>query len=133
MTEKKSLEKKSPEKKSSNRSRTHRLRTGALVGFWILLAAVFLGRSVQLQLLDDDVWRERARAQYATHVDLPAERGAILDRNGRSLVLDARQFRAYVAIREMADPDRSIGAVGRILGLSREEEANLRAAEGGWV
>ena len=121
------------EKKSSNRARTHRLRTHALAGFWILGAAVFLGRSVQLQALDDDVWRERARAQYATHVDLPAERGAILDRNGRSLVLDARQFRAYVAIREMADPDRSITAVGRILGLSREEEANLRAAEGGWV
>ena len=78
-------------------------------------------------------WRERARAQYATHIDLPAERGAILDRNGRSLVLAARQFRVYIAIREMADPDRSIGAVGRVLGLSRDEEANLRAAEGGWV
>jgi cell division protein FtsI/penicillin-binding protein 2 len=95
------------EKKSSNRSRTHRLRTHALAGFWILQAAVLLGRSVQLQLLDDDVWRERARAQYATHIDLPAERGAILDRNGRSLVLAARQFRVYIAIREMADPDRS--------------------------
>ncbi|MEJ2371185.1 MAG: penicillin-binding protein 2, partial [Gemmatimonadales bacterium] len=121
------------EKKSSNRSRTHRLRTHALAGFWILGAAVFVGRSVQLQLLDHDVWLERARAQYATQVDLPAERGAILDRNGRSLALAARQFRAYVAIREMAHPDRSIASVGRILGLTPEEEAKLRAAEGGWV
>jgi cell division protein FtsI (penicillin-binding protein 3) len=121
------------EEKSPNRSRTHRLRTHALSACWILATAVFLGRSVQLQLLDKDVWQERARAQYATQIDLPAERGAILDRNGRSLVLDARQFRAYVAIQEMADPDRSIGAIGRILGLSRKEEANLRAVEGGWV
>ena len=121
------------EKTSANRHRTHRLRTGALAGLWILQAAVFVGRSVQLQVLEDDAWRERARAQYATQVELPAERGAVLDRDGRPLVLDARQFRAYVAIREMSDPDRSIAAIGRILGLSRQEESKLRASEGGWA
>ncbi len=120
-------------KQRSKRSRTHRLRTHALAGFWILLAAVFLGRSVQLQLLEDEDWRDRARAQYAKHVDLPAERGAMLDRHGRPLVLDARQFRAYVAIRELADPKRSVTAIGRLLGLSRDEEDKLAAADGGWV
>lgn len=121
------------ERARSKRSRTHRRRTRALAAMWILLGGVFLGRAVQLQVIERDVWLERARAQYATHVDLPAERGAILDRNGRSLVIAARRFRAYVAVLEMADPDRSIAAIGRILGLSRREEAKLAAAEGGWV
>jgi cell division protein FtsI (penicillin-binding protein 3) len=121
------------EETSAIRHRTHRLRTGTLAGLWILQAAVFMGRSVQLQLIEDEVWRDRARSQYDTHIDLPAERGAVLDRDGRPLVLDARQFRAYVAIREMADPDRSISAIGRVLGLSQKEESKLRASEGGWT
>jgi len=121
------------ERARSNRSRTHRRRTRALAAMWILLGGVFLGRAVQLQVIERDLWAERARAQYATHVDLPAERGAILDRSGRSLVIAARRFRAYVAVLEMADPGRSIAAIGRILGLSRREEAKLAAAEGGWV
>ena len=121
------------EKKRSNRARTHRLRTYALTGIGILMAGVYLGRAVQLQTFDVEKWRERARAQYAKQLELPAERGAILDREGKALVLDARQFRAYVAIQEMADPDRSIAAIGRILGLSHEDEAKLRGAQGGWV
>jgi cell division protein FtsI (penicillin-binding protein 3) len=121
------------ERARSNRPRTHRLRTRALAALWILQAGVFLGRAVQLQVIEQEQWVEKARAQYATEVDLPAERGAILDRNGRPLVIAARQFRGYVAVREMVDPGRSIAAIGRILGLSRDEEAKLAAAEGGWV
>ena len=121
------------ERARSHRSRTHRLRTQALAAIWILLGGVFLGRAVQLQVIERDQWVERARAQYATQVELPAERGAILDRSGRPLVIAARRFRAYVAVREMTDPRRSIAAIGRILGLSRREEAKLAASEGGWV
>ncbi|WP_232523706.1 MULTISPECIES: peptidoglycan D,D-transpeptidase FtsI family protein [Nocardioides] len=60
-----------------------RLRIGFLV---IAIALSVLGaRLVQLQGLDPNSYAQMAAAEGTTEVELPAERGDILDRNGRPL------------------------------------------------
>ena len=60
-----------------------RLRIGFLV---IAIAlSVFAARLVQLQGLDPNSYAQMAAAEGTVKVDLPAERGDILDRNGRPL------------------------------------------------
>jgi cell division protein FtsI (penicillin-binding protein 3) len=60
-----------------------RLRLGFLVIAMVL--SVFGARLVQLQGVDPNSYAEMAAAEGLVEVDLPAERGEILDRNGKPL------------------------------------------------
>jgi cell division protein FtsI (penicillin-binding protein 3) len=62
---------------------SRRLHAGLLVIGFVMI--VFTGRLMQLQGVDSTVYAADARAQYVHKVPLPAERGAILDRNGVAL------------------------------------------------
>lgn len=114
-------------------SRTHRRRLYCLGAAFSVLATAYIGRLVQLQILDGSEWQRIARAQSAKEVEIPARRGGIYDREGRPLALDDVRYRAYLAPREMADVDAGIEAASRILGLSSTQEARLRKADSGWV
>lgn len=112
---------------------THARRIRALQTGFVLLSLAYGGRLVQLQVFQSREWTRLSLAQNATRVEIPARRGGIHDREGRPLVLDAQEFRAYLAPREMGDPERAIEAAARILGLTRAEADRLRAARSGWV
>lgn len=117
----------------STASRTHARRIRVVQVAFLLLAAAYGGRLFQLQILDVQRWRQAWRAQNAARVEIPARRGTIYDREGRALALDAGQFRAYLAPREMKDPKRAAAAAARILGLSASEERRLASARDGWA
>lgn len=114
-------------------SRTHARRILCAEIAFAILAASYVGRLVQLQLLEADAWRRVATRQSAALVEIPARRGGIYDRKGRALVLDGEEFRAYLAPRELKDPSRAIASAARILGLSHSEQRKLALAQSGWV
>jgi len=72
-----------PPRGSSRGAAKFRLRFGLLV--ITILLSFFGARLVQLQALDPHAYAAMAQAEGAEEVVLPAERGAILDRNGVEL------------------------------------------------
>lgn len=108
-------------------------RLRAVAAGFCLLAVAYAARGVHLQVRERDDWRSRAAEQSARTVELPAERGAILDREGRPLATDASSYRAYLAPEELRDQRGAVAAVSRILGLSEGEARRLRQARDGWV
>lgn len=112
---------------------THRRRIRILGAAFCLAAAGYLARGVYVQAFQAEHWKALARAQHASRVEVPAERGGIYDRSGRPLAVDAELFRAFLAPGETKDLDRAVDAVSRILGLAPRERAKLRRAENGWV
>lgn len=115
------------------RSRTHRRRLHVVAVGFAVVSTAYGARLVQLQLVDGERWRSLAAVQNAEEIEIPARRGGIYDRHGRPLALDGQEFRAFLAPDELADRDRAVETVSRILGLSGREESKLRAAEAGWA
>ena len=71
-----------------------------------LFALAVIGRAAQVQLLDGDRWRARARDQQVAAAPLPAPRGAIRDAGGDVLVESREMVRLRVAPREVRDRAR---------------------------
>ena len=67
-----------------------RLHAGLLVIGFVMI--IFTGRLLQLQGVDSTVYAADAHAQYLHKVTLPAQRGAILDRNGAVLADTVNAF-----------------------------------------
>lgn len=115
------------------RAPSHRLRCRCF-GLGVVTAALLcLARTAQLQLVESERWRERALAQSEPTVPVPAARGGIYDREGRPLALDAAQYRAYLAPREVTDRRTAVETIGRILELSARQRGALLRARQGWV
>lgn len=113
--------------------RVHRRRTRVLVAAWTLLAGVYVARAADLQVVQGTRWAGIARAQNAEKVEIPAQRGAILDRDGRPLALGSQEFRAYLAPAETPDHRRAAAAIARVLGLSRAQQRRLATSDKGWI
>ena len=122
-----------PESGRTPSERTHRRRGRVLAAVWILLGLAYVARAADLQVVQGDRWEKLAEAQNAEKVDVPAQRGAILDRDGRPLTLGSQEFRAYLAPGETDDPARAAAAVGRVLGLTRRQQRHLASTDRGWV
>lgn len=118
---------------ATDRSRTHRRRSRVLAAVWILLAFGYVGRAAQLQVVEAETWKQAARAQSSDTEEIPARRGALLDRDGRALARESQAFRVYLAPYEVRDMERAVSAVGRVLGLSEREQQRLRTSDKGWV
>ena len=64
---------------------TVRGRLLVAAGLFALWIAIILGRLYKVQILEHETWVARAKQQQTSQIDLPAPRGAILDRNGELL------------------------------------------------
>lgn len=119
-----------PDRKGRGRGR-HRL-----LGFvFVIVAAGSTARLVQLQVSQGSAWRERAIRQGATRIELAATRGGIYDRNGRPLAISNREYRAYLAPRELPAAigvEEAVGRIGSLLELSTPEERRLLASTRSW-
>ncbi len=99
-----------------------------IAGGFVLAALAVVGRAAQLQLIQGQVWRERAAAQQTTRVPLPARRGTLFDRHGLPLALSRESFAVGVAPRELNDAARTAGALVGALDLTRPRvQAALRS------
>jgi cell division protein FtsI (penicillin-binding protein 3) len=109
----------------------------------VAFALALVGRAAQVQLLERDAWRARARAQQLAAVRLPAPRGRILDVNGAVLVESRQLLKVSVAPREVAADVQRVGdgaqrmaAVTRALaraGVPAEWLARVRDTSRAWV
>jgi cell division protein FtsI (penicillin-binding protein 3) len=82
-------------------------------------ALLVIGRSVQLQGFQGEMWKQAAADQHQARVPLPARRGAILDRSGVPLALTRETFGLAIAPVEVRDREGMVGKLVDILRLSR--------------
>lgn len=90
---------------------------------WLIVAAglflaVCLGRAVQMQVIDGGFYANRASGQHRVELATPAQRGAILDRDGYRLALTEEASTIGATPSLVTDPARLIAAVAKASGES---------------
>jgi cell division protein FtsI (penicillin-binding protein 3) len=99
----------------------------ALVVMLVILAAVLV-RVGLLQTVHGDDLRDAASEQWTRDRLLPAQRGAIFDRNGDELALSVPASTVAVNPRQVEDPAGTAEVFARVLGLDRARQRELQAA-----
>ncbi len=98
------------------------------VGVFLVLVCVLFGviamRLVDLQVVQADQWRHEAFVQSAATVALPADRGTILDRNGRDLATSVSRDAVFADPMLVQDAPYYAHSLAPLLGVS---ESDLRA------
>jgi cell division protein FtsI (penicillin-binding protein 3) len=89
-----------------------------IVGLSVSLWALGIGvRLVQLQVLNRASFERMAARQSERTINLDPRRGAILDRNGRTLAVSVDADSIYAVPQDLESPPRTAAALGRALGL----------------
>ncbi len=117
----------------ARQARRRQLRHGLLQFALTLGSLLVLGRAVQLQVLQGERWRGEALAQHEQRVPLPAPRGAILDREGRELVVSRTTYRISVAPLELRDRRQAAAVLGRALKLRSQTIRRIAEGKRRWV
>ncbi len=101
------------------------LQTAVLFAVWV---AAIEARLVYLQVHEYDALTARAAMQRKRTVDVPAQRGGIVDRDGRMLALSVEAESAYAVPTEIRAPEDAAAALCKALdGCGpREREALLQ-------
>ena len=92
--------------------------------------AVLLGRAFYLQGLNNDFLQAKGEARFVRVVDMPASRGAVMDRNGKMLAISTPVESIWTS---PADLDLDAAQVARLagaLGLDRKVLAERIADSG---
>ncbi len=84
--------------------RRARRRLVGLNGCGLLLVAVMMGRSAQLQVVQGETFAERGDRQRLREIPIRAERGDILDRFGAPLAMSVRDWRLIADPQLIANP-----------------------------
>jgi cell division protein FtsI (penicillin-binding protein 3) len=100
--------------------RSHRRLLGIKIGLIVCLSLLVV-RLVQIQVIQAGAYREKARKQYESRMELPAARGTISDRNGKVLVSNT-MYVSFAADPAVAGSDRDDIAArfARVFNKSRE-------------
>jgi cell division protein FtsI (penicillin-binding protein 3) len=103
----------------------------------LLILGAVLVRVGLLQTAQGDSLRNAATQQWTRDRVLPAQRGAIFDRNGDELALSVPASTVAVNPHQVEDPSGTAATVAQILGLSADErdemEAEMAAQDRGFV
>jgi len=91
-----------------------------LAAFAVILT-VILGRFVQLQILQHQYWLDRAQASQERTIELPPQRGAIMDRNGTVLAVDVKAMAIAVDGINITNSAAAVSILADELSLSRSE------------
>ena len=97
-----------------------RARARFLAGMLALTALVLLGRSVQLQVFDQQFIARQADMRHARVATMLAHRGAILDRFGEPLAVSSPVDTVWVNPPEFAEAGEGIARLARALKLDRQ-------------
>lgn len=98
-------------------ARSTRQRLTAFLVVSLLAFVLLAGRLALLQASPPEEYRAFGERQLTKHMELPAARGAIFDRNGRELALSIRQATVWANPRQVTDPAGQAGALAPVLGL----------------
>jgi cell division protein FtsI (penicillin-binding protein 3) len=95
-------------------------RSRLLAGLLALTALALLGRSVQLQVLDQRFIAKQADMRHARTAKMVAHRGAILDRFGEPLAVSSPVDTVWVNPPEFAEAGDGVARLARELKLNRQ-------------
>lgn len=90
-----------------------------------------LGRAFQLQVFEREFLREQGDRRQVRTLEIPAHRGAVLDRNGEPLALSAPVERIWVVPAALLESAPHVRAMAQLLGRKHAEfEKFLKARSG---
>ncbi len=92
-----------------------RLRARLVTGALVLTAFALVARSIQLQVLDQQFLAEQADMRHARVAQMPAHRGAVLDRLGEPLAVSSPVDTVWVNPPEFAQAGDGIARLARAL------------------
>lgn len=109
-------------------------RLGLIFCFFALLFSVALARSFWLQGVRGGELSADARSQQVTTVEVPGERGRVLDRNGKVLAVSEDAATVIATPYQIADPIRTAQRLSEVLPVSESEiEDALSDRESGFA
>jgi cell division protein FtsI (penicillin-binding protein 3) len=108
-------------------------RRGLMLAGWLLTGAIVLVRAGQVQLVEGAEWQSLADSQHRMTTDVPAPRGAILDRDGEPLVVSREVYKVAVAPGEVRDREVVRDLLRSTLGLSAAQAERAVDPERAWV
>lgn len=97
-------------------------RRRVLLAGWLGAGALIVLRAFQVQVLEAGDWRAAAAEQQLASTEIPAPRGAILDRNGIPLVVSRERFEIGVAADQVRESQRDT-----LLAILRDELGATRS------
>jgi cell division protein FtsI/penicillin-binding protein 2 len=87
----------------------------------LAMAAGIGARLTYLQVHCREKLRERASVQHWREIEIPATRGAILDRRGRELALSLKTESLFAHPRRLTSPDRAARLLAPLIGIPQEQ------------
>ncbi|HKB63338.1 MAG TPA: penicillin-binding protein 2 [Burkholderiales bacterium] len=101
-------------------------RSRFLLYVFIAGFALLLGRAVYLQGLNNDFLQAKGESRYSRVIEIPANRGRILDRNGEALAISTPVKSIWAIPGEVHPSERQLARLAALLELSpREIEKRL--------
>jgi cell division protein FtsI (penicillin-binding protein 3) len=111
--------------------KTQRRRGIFFAVFSALVFLLIIARLVHLQLLQGDYWSGKSTIMSERELDVPARRGALLDRNGTPLAASDRRYQVGVFRPEYWSGKKRSAQLARLLDLDpRSVRKHLRGREG---
>jgi penicillin-binding protein 2 len=104
----------------------YRLRARRLMAVVVLVFVVFVGRLVQLQIIEGDDLAQASENNFIRTEVLPADRGAIFDRQLRPLAVNRPAFDLYVTPAQVKHQAALLEGLRDVLGLDELDLDRLR-------
>ena len=94
-----------------------KIKFWTLLGLTLFLHLILLYRFFQLQVLDYDLYTQRANSNRIRATSIPAPRGLILDRNGEIIVDNYPTYVLYGIGGEIINKSRNFSVISRATGI----------------
>lgn len=92
-------------------------RSRFVLGMLGLAFLALAGRAAYVQLIGNDFFLDQGNARFARTLELPANRGRILDRNGTILATSVEAQSVWAIPEDVDLDDPQLPAVARVLGM----------------
>jgi penicillin-binding protein 2 len=96
-----------------------------LGGFQALLSTALIGRLYYLGVIESGQYKTLAEENRVSLRFLTPERGDILDRAGRLLATNRRDYRIFLVPEQTSDPEATLKSLGQMIALSDNETRRL--------
>ena len=114
-------------------SGVRRGRTRLFLLMLAVWAGVVVARLVQIQIADGSRYRARAQRQQERRLEIAAQRGSILDREGRELAVSVEATSVYATPDEVENPRAVAQALAGVLDMRPREVLERLQSEKGFV
>ncbi len=102
-------------------SRTPPWRVKFLIGMIGLGFAVLIGRAAWIQIIHNDFYLQQGASRYERRIELPANRGRILDRNGELLASSVPAPSLWAIPKDFEATQAQFTALAKLLGMKTSD------------